>query len=122
MDVLRGGLIIILHPRDSVRAYKSGKLIREDTEMWFKYKKITHDNLERITPLRDLVMQSNQIVIETTSKIPFNVQDTIVLYQTKYSITSMYYEDGYLENSSYNFVPITDDFRKKYLVLTTTEN
>ena len=114
--------MIIAHPRNSIRAYKSGKLIREDTEMWFKYKKITHDNLERITPLRDLVMQSNQIVIETTSKIPFNVQDTIVLYQTKYSITSMYYEDGYLENSSYNFVPITDDFRKKYLVLTTTEN
>lgn len=114
--------MIIAHPRSSIRAYKSGKLIREDTEMWFKYKKITHDNLERITPLRDLVMQSNQIVIETTSKIPFNVQDTIVLYQTKYSISSIYYEDGYLENSSYNFVPITDDFRKKYLVLTTTEN
>lgn len=106
--------MFIRHPKNKLLQYKTGYVLIGPDAIQFKYNKLSTTDITRNDLLKNIAFQENQITIATTSKIPFNVQETILLNNTAYSIDSIYTEDTYNENNLFN---IHTDSTITYLVL-----
>nr|DAE44742.1 MAG TPA: hypothetical protein [Caudoviricetes sp.] len=107
MDFLRA-------PKNVVPQYKLAILMIEDYQYPFNYNKISREDMQRITLLKNIALQDNEITISTTDDYPFDVQQTIYIRNDKYSISSMYSEDSFNENNMFNF---SIDSPVRYLIL-----
>lgn len=106
--------MFIRHPKNKLLQYKTAYVMIGNEAVEFKYNKLSTTDITRNDLLKNISFQENQITIATTSKIPFNIQETIMINENPYSIDSMYTEDTFNENNVFN---IHTDSTITYLVL-----
>ena len=103
-------------PKDITKEWKKAYIMdKSNNKLYFNYNKVESAQLMKIAMLQGVYMQSDQIMILTTSELQFNVASKIVLDDGfQYSFVSANTVDSDDEN---NYMGVAGTPKKKYLIL-----
>lgn len=84
-----------IYKNKSNHQYRTAAVIREDrTQYYFKYRKITNEDIQKVQYLQGLRTQAQEFIIATTDQFDFQILSlSINIENTKYKILDSYTED-----------------------------
>ena len=103
-------------PKDITKEWKLAYILdKSGNKIFFNYNKINSEQQMKISMLKGIYMQADQVMILTTSELMFDVTTKVVLADGfQYSFVSSTTVDSDDEN---NYMGVAGTPKKKYIVL-----